>query len=55
MNIENIFKDFNSKICSNCSSRNKCQEELRVRLDGSIKCEKYERKPKGALVSIMRI
>ena len=55
---ENIFKTFNKKICKNCKSEN-CPEELRVRLDGSLKCDECERikkeKPIGALIRVMRI
>ena len=55
MSIESIFKQFNKEICNNCSNREKCQEELRIRLDGSIKCEKYEPKPVGTLIRAVRI
>ena len=51
---ENVFKKFSKEICSNCDNR-ECQEELRVKIDGSIKCDKYERKPKGVLIRAMRI
>ena len=54
MNTENIFKSFNNKICKNCGNKN-CQEELRVKIDGSIKCEKYKPKPIGALIRAIRI
>ena len=53
---ENIFESFNKKICKNC--KNKDCPELRVRLDGSLKCDEYERKkekPIGALIRVMRI
>ena len=53
---ENIFESFNKKICANC--KNKDCPELRVRLDGSIKCNKYEHKkekPIGALIRAVRI
>ena len=53
---ENIFKVFNKKICKNRKSEN-CPEELKVRLDGSLKCDEYKRKEKpiGALIRVMRI
>ena len=53
---ENIFKVFNKKICKNCKSKN-CPEELRIKLDGSLKCDEYERKEKpiGALIRAVRI
>ena len=40
---ENIFDVFIREICSNCKKRKKCQEELRIRIDNSIKCYEYER------------
>ena len=54
MSTKNIFKQFNKEICSNCDNK-ECQEELRIKIDGSIKCDKYLRKPKGALIRVMRI
>ena len=51
---ENIFESFNKKICANC--KNKDCPELRV--DGSIKCNKYahkKEKPIGALIRAVRI
>ena len=52
---ENIFKTFNNEICKKCKSKD-CAE-LRVRLDGSLKCDEYKRKEKpiGALIRVMRI
>ena len=53
------FKSYSEKICSNCINKKECQEELRIRLDGSIKCDEYKRKkekqPIGALIRVMRI
>ena len=55
MNKENIFNKFIKEVCNNCKNKKECQEELRIRLDNSIKCDKYEQKPKGVLISAMRI
>ncbi len=59
MSIENIFKKFSKEICTNCINRKECQEELRIKLDGSVKCDRYEREkekqPIGVLVRMMRI
>ena len=40
---ENIFKIFIKEICSNCKKKESCQEELRRRIDNSVKCYEYER------------
>ena len=40
---ENIFDVFVREICSNCKKRESCQEELRRRLDNTVKCYEYER------------
>lgn len=42
--METIFETFTRTVCANCKNKKECQEELRQRLDGSIKCDKYERK-----------
>lgn len=42
--MKNIFEIYVKEICTNCRNRKECQEELRKRIDGSIKCEHYERK-----------
>ena len=41
--METIFETYARTVCANCKNRKECQEELRQRLDGSIKCDKYER------------
>ena len=54
---ENIFKTFNNEVYKNCKSK-ECPEELRIKLDGSLKCDEYERKkekPIGALIRAVRI
>ena len=40
---ESVFEIFNKEICCNCKNGKYCQEELRKRLDNTIKCYKYER------------
>ena len=37
-----IYEQYSKEICSNCNNRKECKEELRKRMDNSIKCEKYE-------------
>ena len=41
--MKNIFEIYTKEICTNCRNRKECQEELRKRIDGSIKCDYYER------------
>ena len=40
---ESIFEVFDREICSNCKKDKTCQEELRRRLDNTVKCYEYER------------
>ena len=40
---ESIFDIFLKEICSNCKKNKYCQEELRRRLDNTVKCYEYER------------
>ena len=42
MNQEKIFETFTRKVCNNCKNKKVCQEELRIKIDNSIKCDKYE-------------
>ena len=44
--MENIYETYTRTVCANCKNRKECQEELRKRIDGSIKCDKYERENK---------
>ena len=39
---ESIFETFNREICSKCKKNKYCQEELRRRIDNSVKCFEYE-------------
>ena len=55
MSIEKIFKNYIETNCKNCINEKECKEELRIRLDGTIKCNEYETKPKGALIRVARI
>ena len=40
---ESIFDIFLKEICSNCKKDKYCQEELRRRLDNTVKCYEYEK------------
>lgn len=40
--METIFETFTRTVCANCKNK-ECKEELRRRIDGSIKCDEYER------------
>ena len=37
-----MFEKFTREICSNCKVKEECQEKLRIRIDNSIKCDRYE-------------
>lgn len=45
--MENIYETYARIICANCKNKKECQEELRKRIDNTIKCNKYERKIKN--------
>lgn len=45
--MENIYETYARIICANCDNRKECQEELRRRMDNTIKCDKYERESKN--------
>ena len=40
--MDNIFQKYVKVICSKCKNRQLCQEELRIRIDNTIKCENYK-------------
>lgn len=42
MTNETIYETYVRQICSNCKNREQCQEELRIKVDGTIKCNSYE-------------
>lgn len=39
--MENILEIYAKEICSNCKNREKCQEELHIRIDRTVRCEEY--------------
>lgn len=41
--METIYETYSKRVCTNCKNKKECQEELRQRIDGSIKCDNYER------------
>ena len=43
MTYEDLYNKFLKEICSRCKYDKECQEELVIRIDNSIKCNKYER------------
>ena len=45
--MENIYETYARIICANCKNKKECQEELRRRMDNTIKCDKYERENKN--------
>ena len=55
MSIEKIFKNYIETNCKNCINEKECKEELRIRLDGTIKCNEYKPKIVGVLIKAMRI
>ena len=39
---ETIYQTYTRTVCSICKNKN-CNEELRAKIDGSLKCENFER------------
>lgn len=39
---ESIYETFTRTICSNCINSKQCKEELRQRIDNTIKCDEYK-------------
>lgn len=39
---ESIYQTYVRTVCSICKNKKQCQEELRLRIDNSIKCKNYE-------------
>ena len=45
--MENIYETYVRTVCANCKNKKECQEELRQRIDGTIKCDNYVRESKN--------
>lgn len=41
--METIFETYARTMCKNCKNKKECKEELRKRIDNTIKCEVYEK------------
>lgn len=41
---ETVYQTYVKTVCKKCKHKGQCNEELRKRLDNTIKCDKYERK-----------
>lgn len=41
--METIYQTYTRTVCTNCKNKNNCSEELRIRIDNSIKCNRYEK------------
>lgn len=44
--METIYETYSKRVCANCKNRKECKEELRIRINGTIKCDMYERENK---------
>ncbi len=40
--MKNVYETFVKMVCINCKNKQSCNEELRMRIDNTIKCSKYE-------------
>lgn len=43
MTTKQRLEKYVQEHCKNCKNKERCQEELRKRLDNTIKCDYYER------------
>lgn len=41
-NEETIYETYSRTVCNICKNKEQCQEELRIKIDGSIKCDNFE-------------
>ena len=44
--METTYEIYARELCSNCKNRKTCKEELRRRLDNTIRCGNYGREDK---------
>ena len=42
--MKTIYETYVKEICSKCKNKEDCKEELRTKIDNTIKCEKYKNK-----------
>jgi len=40
---ETIYQTYTRTVCSICKYKEECQEELRIKINNTIKCDKYEK------------
>lgn len=40
--METIYEIYVKEICSKCKNKENCEEELRIKINNTIKCEKYK-------------
>jgi len=43
----NLYETFVKEVCRNCKNKSICDEELNIKIDGSIKCESYQKDSEG--------
>lgn len=46
MTKETIYETYARTVCRNCKNRERCQEELIIKIDNTIKCDYYEQENK---------
>ena len=39
--MKTIYETYVKEICNKCKNRKRCKEELRIKINTTIKCEKY--------------
>lgn len=40
--METIYETYTRTLCSKCKNRNNCEEELRIKINNTLKCEEYK-------------
>lgn len=41
---ETVYQTYVKTVCKKCKHKEQCNEELRIKIDNTIKCDNYERK-----------
>ena len=43
MSEQEIYENYTKEYCRKCKHEQKCKQDLRIRIDYTIKCDDYER------------
>lgn len=43
MTKESIYETYAREICKRCKNKQKCEEEIRLKINNTIRCDNYEK------------